>query len=133
MWYVDADSLEDYKKMGLQAKVGGKLTPARNMALDDAKKQGKVCVQVSDDISKWIYYDCEKQNFKGEQDFSKANKALLGVKKHIVSPLAAAQFILAKMRSDPDKPHLGGVFPTANPAMTLGQEEFGKQHFILGD
>mmetsp|Transcript_8925 Transcript_8925/g.15760 ORF Transcript_8925/g.15760 Transcript_8925/m.15760 type:complete len:584 (-) Transcript_8925:73-1824(-) len=133
VWYVDAESLEDYKKMGLHAKVGGKLTPARNMALDDAKKQNRVCVQVSDDISKWIYYDCDKQNFKGEAGFTKANKALLGVKKHIVSPLAAAQFILAKMRADPDKPQLGGVYPTGNAAMTLGAAMFGKEHFILGD
>lgn len=132
-WYVDADSLNDYKKMGLNAKVGGKLTPARNMALDDAKRKNKVCVQVSDDISKWIFYDCEKQNFKGEQDFRKANEALKGTKKHIVSPLAAAQFILAKMRADAKKPQLGGVFPTSNAAMTLGQEEYGRQHFILGD
>merc|ERR1719183_1761236 len=26
-WYVDAASLEDYKELGLKAKVGGKLTP----------------------------------------------------------------------------------------------------------
>jgi len=58
---------------------------------------------------------------------------LLGTKKHSVSPLAAAQFLLAKMRADPEKPHLGGVFPTANAAMTLGTAEFGKLHFILGD
>jgi len=132
-WYVDEASLEDYKKLGVNAKVGGKLTPARNMALDDAQKKKLVCVQVSDDISKWIYYDCAKQNFTGEQDFKKANFALAGTKTYVVSPLAAAQFILAKMRSHPDKPHLGGVFPNANAAMTLGQSEFGMKHFILGD
>jgi len=132
-WYVDGPSLEDYKKMGLTAKVGGKLTPARNMALDDAKKRGKVCVQVSDDISKWMFYDCEKQDFRGEKDFKKANATILGVKKHVISPLAAAQFLLAKMRADPDSPRLGGVFPTANAAMTMGQAEVGKQQFILGD
>jgi len=32
-----------------------------------------------------------------------------------------------------DKPQLAGVFPTANAAMCLGSEEFGLQHFILGD
>lgn len=132
-WYVDAPSLEDYKQMGLRAKIGGKLTPARNMALDDAKKHGKVCVQVSDDISQWNYYDCERQNFKGEPDFKKANAAVRGVKKHVISPLAAAQFILAKMRTDPAWPRLGGVFPTANVAMTLGLPEVGKEQFILGD
>eukprot|EP00928_Gymnodinium_smaydae_P080964 TRINITY_DN64559_c0_g1_i1.p1 TRINITY_DN64559_c0_g1~~TRINITY_DN64559_c0_g1_i1.p1 ORF type:complete len:582 (-),score=156.65 TRINITY_DN64559_c0_g1_i1:171-1862(-) len=133
VWYVDEASLQDYKNLGVNAKVGGKLTPARNMALDDAKKKGLICVQVSDDISKWLYYDCEKQNFKGELGFKKANQALLGVKKHCISPLAAAQFMVAKMRSDPEKPHLAGVFPTANAAMALGGAEFGKQHFILGD
>merc|ERR1719230_882231 len=132
-WYVDAESLEDYKKLGLNCKVGGKLVPARNMVLDDARKKGLVAVEISDDISKWIYYDCGKQCYKGESDFKQQNKDLLGVPKHCVSPLAAAQFVLAKMRADPDKPKLGGVFPTANAAMTLGSAEFGKQHFILGD
>jgi hypothetical protein len=133
VWYVDADTLADYKKLGLDAKVGGKLTPARNMILDDAKKKKKVCVQISDDISKWTYYDCDKQDFRGETDFKKANFALLGTKKHIVSPLAAAQFMLAKMRADEQKPKLAGVFPTGNAAMTLGSAEFGRHHFILGD
>merc|ERR1712217_77401 len=59
--------------------------------------------------------------------------ALLGATKHTVSPLAAAQFMLAKMRASEEKPMLGGVFPTANAAMTLGQAEFGLHHFILGD
>lgn len=133
VWYVDEASLEEYKALGCNAKVGGKLTPARNMALDDAKKKKLVCVQVSDDISRWWYYDCEKQHLGGEDHFKKANQALLGTKKHCVSPLAAAQFILAKMRSDPDKPHLGGVFPTGNAAMSIGGAEFAKEHFILGD
>jgi len=132
-WYVDAESFEDYKKLGLKCKVGGKLCPARNMILDDAKKLGKVAVEISDDIGKWIYYDVSKQNYSGQTDFKKANNDLLGVPKHTISPLAAAQFILAKMRSDPEKPRLGGVYPSNNAAMTLGTEEFGKRHFILGD
>jgi len=132
-WYVDADSLADYKKLGLNAKVGGKLTPARNMILDDAKAKKKVAVEVSDDIGKWVYYDCEKLDLRGEVDFKKANNALLGTKQHSVSPLAAAQWILAKMRASPDKPKLGGVYPTSNASMVLGSQEFGKHHFILGD
>jgi len=103
------------------------------MILDDAKAKKKVAVEVSDDIGKWIWYDCEKQNFSGEKDFKKANAAIAGTRKHSVSPLAAAQFLLAKMRADPGQPKLGGVFPTQNAAMTLGSDEFGKQHFILGD
>ncbi|CAE8583534.1 unnamed protein product [Polarella glacialis] len=54
-WYVDADSLEAYRALGLQAVVGGKLTPARNRALADARRAGKACVQCSDDISRWDF------------------------------------------------------------------------------
>ncbi|CAE7895526.1 unnamed protein product, partial [Symbiodinium sp. KB8] len=132
-WYVDAASEDAYKKLGLKVKVGGKLTPARNMALDDAQSKGLVCVQVSDDISKWEYYDCEKQNYRGQTTFTKANQAVKGVRTYTISPLAAAQFLLAKMRSSPDKPKLGGVFPTRNHALALGAEEYSKYHFILGD
>merc|ERR1711879_979423 len=41
--------------------------------------------------------------------------------------------MLAKMRSSPLKPKLGGVFPSANAAMTMGSMEYATQHFILGD
>eukprot|EP00439_Symbiodinium_sp_Y106_P027924 s21_g3.t1 len=105
----------------------------RNMALDDAQSKGLVCVQVSDDISKWEYYDCEKQNYRGQTTFTKANQAVKGVRTYTISPLAAAQFLLAKMRSSPDKPKLGGVFPTRNHALALGAEEYSKYNFILGD
>merc|ERR1712232_608452 len=54
-WYVGAESLESYRKLGLDAYPGGKLIPSRNMALEDAFKEGKVCVQTSDDISKWEF------------------------------------------------------------------------------
>ena len=107
-WYVDEASLKDYKALGLIAVVGGKLTPARNMALKVANSKGQVCVQVSDDISKWQYFNVVKQDFRGEKDFTKANAALAGTKPHVISPLAAAQFVLAKMRSLPSKPKLGG-------------------------
>jgi hypothetical protein len=92
-----------------------------------------VAVEVSDDISKWVYYDVSKQNFSGEKDFTKANKALAGAKKFAITPLAAAQFMLAKMRASPAKPKLAGVLPTGNPTLTMGCEEFGTKNFILGD
>lgn len=103
------------------------------MALDTAKRRGQVCVQISDDISKWEYFDVEKQNFAGEIGFDKMNAAVHGSRRLCISPLAAAQFILAKMRSSPLKPQLGGVFPTLNIAMSLGNAEYSTQHFILGD
>jgi len=132
-WYVDADSLKDYRKLGLDAVVGGKLTPARNMILNDAAKKGRVAVEVSDDISRWTYYDVSKQDLRGQTTFDKANQALAGTNKCVITPLAAAQWMLAKMRSSPDKPKLAGVFPTGNPTMTMGFAEYSTQHFILGD
>merc|ERR1712232_221782 len=54
-----------------------------------------------------------------------------------ISPVGAAQFILAKMRSyagdSASRPQLGGVLPQANPAMGAAGEEFSQEQFILGD
>jgi len=132
-WYVDAGSAADYRRLGLDVVIGGKLCPARNMALDVAKKKGKVCVQVSDDIRKWEYYDVAKQDFRGETTFNKANAAEKGSKTYTLSPLAAAQFLLAKMRAAEGAPKLGGVSPISNPAMSIGADEYSRHHFILGD
>lgn len=132
VWYVDAASVEDYCRLGLNAIVGGKLTPARNMALDDAQREGKVCVQVSDDISRWEYLECEKLEMKGG-DFSEANAAVSGAKRYPLSPLGAAQFLLARMRSSGHGARLGGTFPNANAAQAIGQDICTYRHFILGD
>merc|ERR1712232_728362 len=132
-WYVDAESLADYRKLGLDAVVGGKLTPARNMILNVAAKKGKVAVEVSDDIGRGTYYDVSKQDLRVQKDFTKANQALAGATKVAISPLAAAQWMLAKMRSSPLKPKLAGVLPTANATMTMGTDEYSTRHFVLGD
>ncbi len=54
-WYVDAGSIDAYRALGLDAVVGGKLQPARNMALDDASRLGKPCVQMADDLTGMRY------------------------------------------------------------------------------
>lgn len=131
-WYVDAPSLEDYRRLGLQAVVGGKLTPARNLALEDAAREGRACVQVSDDISRWEYLVCPKLESRGG-DFSEANAAAAGAKRYVISPVAAAQFLLARMRSCGRGPQLGGVYPNANAAQAISQDECTYRHFILGD
>merc|ERR1712217_443506 len=79
------------------------------------------------------YYDISKQDLRGETDFTKANQTLAGTTKFLVTPLAAAQWMLAKMRSSPLKPKLAGVLPTGNAAMTMGSNEYGTQNFVLGD
>merc|ERR1711879_920956 len=108
-WYVDADSIKDYRDLGLKAVIGGKLTPSRNKALRDANRLGKVCVQLSDDISAWEYRHGKTSDKKTDDAMNEAHKA---ARRFIVSPFAAARFILAKMRSSAEerKPKLGGVY-----------------------
>jgi hypothetical protein len=131
-WYVDKDSVKDYQKLGLRAKVGGKLTPSRNAALNDASRMRKVCVQCSDDISAWEYRHGKRAT---ERTDDAVNKACKEATRMILSPVAAAQFILAKMRAAPGekKPQLGGVYMLGSCSRTFAGAEFVRQHFILGD
>merc|ERR1712232_474945 len=129
-----------YKALSLNVVVGGKLTPSRNKALADAAARKKVCVQVSDDISLWEYFDI-KQVQGHQEGFEKMNAAVSQAERngkvYKMSPVGAAQFILAKMRSSaggaPARPQLGGVLPQANPAMAVCGDAFSHDHFILGD
>lgn len=130
-WYVDAGSLQDYKALGLKAVVGGKLTPSRNKALSDARKLGKVCVQASDDITAWEYRDGANAKVRTDDAMNAAHAA---AKRLIISPVAAARFIVAKMRAcEGPKPKLGGVYMLGSCARTFMGEAFPRQHFILGD
>lgn len=131
-WYVDAASLESYQKVGLQAKVGGKLTPARNMALDDAAKAGKICVQCSDDISAWEYRAGKAATVRTDDALNAAHAAATRI---IASPVACARFIVAKMRGAPEatKPKLGGVYMLGSCSRTFIGSPFVRSNFILGD
>lgn len=130
-WYVDEASVKEYKALGLQVVIGGKLTPSRNKALADARRLGKVCVQSSDDITAWEYRD--GANAKERTDDA-VNAAFAAAKRLIISPVAAARFILAKMRaSEGAKPKLGGVYMLGSCSRTFAGNAFSRQHFILGD
>eukprot|EP00747_Dinoflagellata_sp_TGD_P162155 gnl/TRDRNA2_/TRDRNA2_179453_c0_seq1.p1 gnl/TRDRNA2_/TRDRNA2_179453_c0~~gnl/TRDRNA2_/TRDRNA2_179453_c0_seq1.p1 ORF type:complete len:617 (+),score=162.25 gnl/TRDRNA2_/TRDRNA2_179453_c0_seq1:63-1913(+) len=130
-WYVDEASLADYQALGLSAVVGGKLTPARNKCLDDAASKGKICVQASDDISAWEYRSGKKATSRTDDAVNAAHAA---AKRFVVSPVAAAQFILAKMRGCDDlQPRLGGVYMLGSCARTFAGDEVRRHHFILGD
>lgn len=95
VWYVDAASLKDYLALGLKAEVGGKLVPSRNKALNRAKRLGRPCMQVSDDISRWDYM---KGHDRSVGDLWAGNEAAKHAQRLRISPMAAARFILAKMR-----------------------------------
>mmetsp|Transcript_103117 Transcript_103117/g.210261 ORF Transcript_103117/g.210261 Transcript_103117/m.210261 type:complete len:586 (+) Transcript_103117:74-1831(+) len=132
-WYVDQESLKDYKKLNLNAVVGGKLTAARNKCLKDANAKGKICVQCSDDISAWEYRDGKAATVRTDDAMNAAHAA---AKRVIVSPVAAARFMVAKMRGVPEakKPKLAGVYMLGSCARTFaGDNEFGRHQFILGD
>jgi hypothetical protein len=136
-WYVDADSLAEYRKLGLKAVVGGKLTPARNLALKNAAKLGKACVQCSDDISIWEYHEGKQAT---ERSDTAANAAHKNATRFVISPVAAARFMLAKMRGsgrsdgkEKQRPHLAGVYPLGSCARAFGGEPFSGDNFIIGD
>mmetsp|Transcript_114824 Transcript_114824/g.357659 ORF Transcript_114824/g.357659 Transcript_114824/m.357659 type:complete len:566 (+) Transcript_114824:56-1753(+) len=130
-WYVDDSSLKDYRALGLQAVVGGKLTPSRNKALADARRHKKVCVQVSDDISAWEYRDGANAKVRTDEAM---NAAHAKARRLIVSPVAAARFIVAKMRGvEGPKPKLGGVYMLGSCSRTFLSDAFSRHHFILGD
>eukprot|EP00927_Polykrikos_kofoidii_P023440 TRINITY_DN21604_c0_g1_i2.p1 TRINITY_DN21604_c0_g1~~TRINITY_DN21604_c0_g1_i2.p1 ORF type:complete len:546 (+),score=112.83 TRINITY_DN21604_c0_g1_i2:32-1639(+) len=134
-WYVDEASVEDYRRLGLDAVVGGKLTPSRNMALRDAEEQKKACVQISDDIAGWQYTPGEiGPGLVGGQKLQAANVIAQNQRLEI-SPVAAARFLLAKMRGceGEEQPRLGGVYLTGNAAQGMLVEAFSRNAFILGD
>ena len=108
-WYVDSESLGDYQALGLNAVVGGKLTPSRNKALDDAKKLNKICVQLSDDISSWEYRHGPRASEKTDDAL---NQAWNNARRYVVGPVAAARWIIAMMRASPEQPKLGGEAKT---------------------
>eukprot|EP00746_Dinoflagellata_sp_MGD_P164630 gnl/MRDRNA2_/MRDRNA2_93357_c0_seq1.p1 gnl/MRDRNA2_/MRDRNA2_93357_c0~~gnl/MRDRNA2_/MRDRNA2_93357_c0_seq1.p1 ORF type:complete len:602 (-),score=122.91 gnl/MRDRNA2_/MRDRNA2_93357_c0_seq1:111-1916(-) len=133
-WYVDRDSVEKYRNLGVDAVVGGKdgkLCESRNQALNDAADLGKICVQVSDDIRNWEYHDGKLAKDKTDDAM---NQAFAEATHHRVSPLAAARFMVAKMRSvDGERPRLGGIYPLGSCARTFASDPVCRKHFILGD
>eukprot|EP00927_Polykrikos_kofoidii_P033352 TRINITY_DN28205_c0_g1_i2.p1 TRINITY_DN28205_c0_g1~~TRINITY_DN28205_c0_g1_i2.p1 ORF type:complete len:468 (-),score=78.92 TRINITY_DN28205_c0_g1_i2:319-1722(-) len=131
-WYVDKSSLKDYQALGLKVVLGGKLTAARNKALRDARKKGKACVQVSDDVSAWEYRHGPQAKERTDEALNAAHEAS---SRFVISPVAAARFILAKMRAvdEPRKPQLGGVYMLSSCARTFAGPSVSRRHFILGD
>jgi len=133
LWYVDAPSLQDYRALGLKAVVGGKLTAARNMVLDDAEQRRKICVQVSDDIARWEYRHGPAATSRTD---AAQNAAHASATRFVLSPVGAARFMVAKMRamrSGSKGPRLAGVFPLGSCARAFSCSPHGMKHFILGD
>jgi len=132
-WYVDAKSLDSYRRLGFNAVPdGGSLVGARNKCLDDAKKLGKACCQASDDISRWTYYTALEHVMTKNQDEQNFLARKRGGKVRI-SPVAAARFLLARLRASPEGAKLAGVLPTPNISQGLAAPAVSNKTFILGD
>jgi len=128
-WYVDNECPEEYRKLGLQVVKAGKLIPSRNKALEEAFAVGKACVQTSDDIGSW-HLVCDSTRYHTDDG---ANAAFKRSDKLLVSPVAAARYMLAKMRARGNQCKLGGVYPLSNGGRAMRAEAVHQQHFILGD
>lgn len=62
------------------------------------------------------------------------NAAWKAADRYIVTPVAAARFILAKMRAaEGVQPRLGGVYMLGSCARAMVGEPFARRHFIIGD
>lgn len=110
-WIVGKDDLPSYFEAGAKnVAVGGGLCESRNMALERAFANEKICIQISDDLKRiwWI----EDKESKKEISFSSAVHELL--------------FDLNQFRAK-----LAGVAPTSNAYF------FNKEHhftqFVVGD
>merc|ERR1711871_1832859 len=88
---------------------------------------------MSDDIGMWEYHHGKAA---AEKTDDSQNAAFAAATRYVVSPVAAARFLVAKMRAAADKsggPQLAGVFPLSGCARSFAGPELGRHHFILGD
>ena len=111
-WIVgDEKDKADY---GENAIIGGKLTPSRNLALIRAFKDGKPCIQISDDPKKFKQVLFMEDGSKQVRD---------------ISFVEAAKLMLDRLKDSPFK--LAGIAPTANPYFS--NRSISTRHFVIGD
>jgi len=61
VWIVGTGESESYTAAGArQTLEGGSLCASRNLALDTATAQGKLCVELSDDIRKFRFHEADE-------------------------------------------------------------------------
>jgi len=109
----DQTDVENYKLNGaLTVVASGSLMDSRNAALDYCFKQGKICIELSDDLENIMVND-----FTG-----KRTKKYVTVKKVLDDIIPS--FIESKYK-------LAGFPPTNNPFFALN--EFDLNKFIVGD
>lgn len=111
-WYVPGEQCPEYRDAGAQFVVAsGNLMDSRNLALDDAFKEGATCVQVSDDLLRL------ERKVPGRDELGE------------VSFLDAVTEIIDTMAMGGAR--YGGVAPTSN--LFFASDEPKWRHFIVGD
>ena len=112
-WYVGENELEDYKNAGaINVIESGGLCDSRNAILEDAFKDNKYAVELSDDLDKIML-----ATFIG------------GNKKEKITFLQALEIMYDTLRQSPF--YLAGVSPTDNPFFCV--TDISIYNFIVGD
>ena len=126
---------------------GGKLTPSRNKAMELAKAEGKLCVQLSDDLSSFTLFEGKAKEegkpagggagggqavaWRKPSSQQEANQRSYRAAQHGLSPVGAARMVEVGMRQVGAK--YGGVFPCMNAGFAFNNAPITVQHFIVGD
>jgi len=109
-WYVANGEGDLYRNAGAKNVIeSGLLVPSRNRALEDAFSQNKICIQISDDLTKIQRLESNK-----------------GIDTSLVD--AIFELVIAL---DANNCYLAGCAPTANPF--YGSQKIKTNGFIVGD
>lgn len=132
-WVVGQGEAPAYQEAGATRVLeGGALCASRNLALEDAFKQSKVCVQLSDDVDRLEFVDSPlDKNWTKPKSLSEANARANAAKRVAVSFADAARYVEACARAA--HAYLGGVYPNANAGQGCGGPVVATQHFVVGD
>lgn len=132
-WIVGKGETKAYSSAGAKKVFeGGGLCASRNLAIELAKKGGKICVEMSDDISRCSVLHTEEAWVK-PKDLTAGNEMARTIGTIIVSPLLAAAYIELQMRAVEGGVHLGGVYPTKNAGQALCVQPLSTDLFVIGD
>lgn len=138
-WIVGRGERADYERAGARRVVeGGGLCASRNMAIEIAKKEGKICVEMSDDITCCaILHQDEPWTKPGDdgmtsgQRLTAGNELAKSIDTLFTSPQMAAMYIECQMTEHGAR--LGGAYPTKNEGQAMNCPPTSLELFIVGD
>lgn len=135
-WIVGAGETAAYRAAGASdVRVGGGLCESRNMAIDIAsaadKGKGRLCVQLSDDLSTVHFCESRKECSMSLAEWRRpnqedANRLAREATEHALTPVGGAQLLEVGMRAP--KLKLAGGYCTANRGFALRQVNEAMPH-----